>query len=74
MCRRDWNLEVHHISRTGGAVISNARVLCHPCHTQTDSYGVAGLSPKDFSEATRKLKIAQAKGKCQCKGCDECLS
>jgi len=59
-CTRTWSLEVHHILRTGTNNLSNAVVLCHPCHVMTDSYGTDGPSPPDFSEETKVQAIQRA--------------
>jgi len=65
-CNSTKNLEVHHKRRDGGNGIDNAEVLCHECHTNTDTYGKPGVSPEPFSEETKKQALIRANYKCEC--------
>jgi len=73
-CNARRNLEVHHRSRNGGNKLNNAQVLCRGCHSQTNSYGKAGESPKPFSDTTKKLAVLMANYQCQCRGCLHCIT
>lgn len=65
-CTKTTNLEIHHISRTGGNSVSNAQVLCQKCHENTHSYGTPGTSPPEFDEETKKQALKNAGNQCQC--------
>jgi 5-methylcytosine-specific restriction endonuclease McrA len=71
-CTKTTNLEVHHISRTGGNSISNAQVLCQKCHAATTSYGTQGNSPPDFPQDVIDRALRNAGNQCECtsyRGC-----
>ena len=65
-CWRTRNLEVHHKRRDGGNDLSNAEVLCQPCHVATQTYGAPGRSPADFDEATKQRALTLAGNQCEC--------
>ena len=65
-CTRTSGLEVHHIDRTRGNALSNARALCQACHANTGSYGQPGTSPPDFDEETRRAALVRAGYRCEC--------
>ena len=66
-CTRVRSLQVHHISVTGGAGLSNAQVLCGPCHAATKTYGDSGhKSPPVFSEDVKEKAMRRANHRCQC--------
>lgn len=73
-CKRTSNLEVHHKNRAGGAVLSNAQVLCHQCHEQTGSFGKEGKSPPPFSDGIKNEALRLAGNHCTCNGCSACLN
>jgi len=70
-CGSTENLAVHHKRRDGGNDIGNAEVLCQNCHVNTNTYGVQGKSPPEFSEATKKEALKRAGNSCECEktGC-----
>jgi 5-methylcytosine-specific restriction endonuclease McrA len=65
-CNATENLEVHHIRRDRGNDLENAKVLCHRCHENTDTYGRHGENPPDFSEETRRIALERAGNRCEC--------
>lgn len=65
-CTRTRDLEVHHIRRDGGNDISNAEVLCQPCHKATLTYGIPGKTPPPFSEQVKQEALKNAHNQCQC--------
>lgn len=66
-CTSTRHLEVHHRSVTGGAGVSNARVLCQNCHAKTSSYGDTGHdSPPEFSKKTKEDALKLAGHRCEC--------
>jgi hypothetical protein len=66
-CTATRNLEVHHIRVDGGNRQENARVLCHECHENTNSYGSSGHKPPPvFSEATKTEAKKRARNRCEC--------
>jgi 5-methylcytosine-specific restriction endonuclease McrA len=65
-CKSTTGLSVHHIRRDGGNEISNAKVLCGPCHENTSTFGTPGESPPPFSKATREQALKNAGNRCQC--------
>jgi len=72
-CTRVRSLEVHHISISGGAGVSNARVLCSPCHEATKTYGdTAHKSPPDFSEEVKEKAMRHAGHRCECRRGGKC--
>jgi len=71
-CTRTKELEVHHIDRTDGNDLSNARVLCQKCHEVTDTYGEAGPQPPDFEQATKEQALERAKHLCECNSTRGC--
>lgn len=71
-CTRTTNLEIHHISRTGGNGIGNAKVLCQKCHGATRTYGVPGTSPPEFSQETKDKALKNAGNKCECTSTGDC--
>jgi hypothetical protein len=71
-CTRTRNLEIHHRSVTGGAGVSNAKVLCQKCHAETLSYGSAGhKSPPELSDTVKAAALKNAANRCECErvGC-----
>lgn len=71
-CIRTTGLEVHHRSTTGGNGISNAKVLCQPCHEATASYGKPGTSPPAFGEETKDRARRAAGHQCECTSTSGC--
>ena len=65
-CTRTRNLEVHHKRRDGGNDLSNAEVLCEPCHEATSTYGVPGSAPPEFIEETKQAALRRAGNQCEC--------
>jgi len=65
-CTRTRDLDVHHKHRDGGNSVSNAEVLCHPCHEATPTFGTPGKTPLPFSEETKKAAFRIAGNQCQC--------
>jgi len=65
-CTKTRDLEVHHKRRDGGNGLDNAEVLCQPCHKTTDSFGLPGISPPDFTEETKKRALKDAHNQCEC--------
>ncbi len=65
-CRCTNGLEVYPILRSGGNDVSNARVLCGPCHEHVSGsrLGEAGLP--QFSVETKKLALLRAYHQCEC--------
>lgn len=71
-CTKTYGLEVHHKDRGGGNDLSNAEVLCQPCHEATPSYGVPGRSPPPFSEDTKERALRRAGNRCECERTGGC--
>lgn len=65
-CTRTTSLEVHHRDRNGGNELSNAEVLCTPCHEATQSYGTPGRTSPDFTEQTKREALSKAQYRCEC--------
>ena len=65
-CTRTRNIEVHHKRRDGGNDLSNAEVLCEPCHAATSTYGVPGKTPLAFTEETKNAALKRAGNQCEC--------
>ncbi len=65
-CTRTRGLEVHHIRRDGGNDLSNARVLCPLCHSNTTTYGQPGKSPADFPQDVKDKALKRAGNQCEC--------
>jgi hypothetical protein len=74
-CERKRSLQVHHISRYGNSIPSNARVLCDNCHQATQSYGTDRDMRRKYYEFsdTQKREIKASRGnRCECtsnRGC-----
>ena len=66
-CPKTRTLEVHHRSRTGGAGISNAVVLCQKCHENTPTYGKLGISPPSFSQSIKEEALKNSGNRCECR-------
>ena len=65
-CIETINLEVHHKRRDRGNDLSNAEVLCEPCHNATSTYGTPGRTPPAFTEETINAALRQAGDQCEC--------
>lgn len=65
-CSSTRNLEIHHVTRTGGNQLNNAQVLCHDCHVNTQTYGVPGNSPAPFTQDTKDAALRRAGNRCEC--------
>jgi len=65
-CTRTYGLEVHHKRRDGGNDLSNAEVLCEPCHEETSTYGEPGKTPPEFSYETKDKALQRAGYQCEC--------
>jgi 5-methylcytosine-specific restriction endonuclease McrA len=65
-CTKTRNLEVHHKRRDGGNDLSNAEVLCGPCHANTSTYGEPCKSPPAFSQDTKDKALKNAGNQCEC--------
>ncbi len=65
-CTQKYGLEVHHKRRDGGNDLSNAEVLCNPCHEATPTYGTPGRTPPPFSEDTKAKALQRAGYQCEC--------
>ena len=65
-CTQRNGLEVHHKRRDGGNDLSNAEVLCKPCHEATATYGTPGMKPPPFSEETKREALRRAGYQCEC--------
>lgn len=65
-CTRTRDLEVHHKRKDRGNDISNAEVLCQPCHEKTSTYGPSGKTPLPFSEQVKQEALKNARNQCQC--------
>lgn len=65
-CTKTANLEVHHKRRNGEAVLSNAEVLCKPCHADTASFATHGPSADDFPESVKQAALRMAGNRCEC--------
>ena len=66
-CKSTTTLQVHHKRVDGGNSLSNAEVLCHDCHCNTDSYGNTGHdSPPPFTPKTREEALTRAGNQCEC--------
>jgi 5-methylcytosine-specific restriction endonuclease McrA len=71
-CIRKVNLEVRHISQTGGNSLSNARVLCYKCHEAITVYDPYEASPPAFSRDTKDKALAKAGYQCECTATGGC--
>ncbi len=71
-CTRKSGLGVHHIRRDGGNDLSNARVLCQPCHEKTGTYGDPGTSPPPFDDDTKQRALRRAGNQCECTSSQGC--
>ena len=71
-CIRTRNLDVHHIRRDGGNDLSNAKVLCPPCHEKTSTYGTPGRTPPAFDEDTKQRALRRAGNQCECTSSQGC--
>lgn len=65
-CTRIRNLEIHHKRRDSGNDLSNAEVLCGPCHSATSTYGVQGKTPPAFTVGTKEAALKRAGNQCEC--------
>lgn len=65
-CINTADLECHHKLTTGGSGTDNAQILCKPCHSATESYGRAGVSPPPFSQAVKDYALLVCAGQCEC--------
>ncbi len=65
-CTQRTELDVHHIDGSNGNGIGNARVLCHPCHVETGTYGWSGPPPRGFTQTIKDQALADAGQRCQC--------
>ncbi len=65
-CARIEGLEVYHKRIDGGTLLSNAEVLCSPCHEATPTYGKPGKVVPDFDEQTKKAALSSARKRCEC--------
>ncbi len=71
-CMRKVNLDVRHITQTGGNSLSNARVLCFKCHESTSSIDAYEASPPDFGRDTKEKALAKAGYQCECTATGKC--
>lgn len=71
-CTRKTDLEVHHKRRDGGNELSNAEVLCEPCHKATSTYGIQGKSPPPFDKKTKDKALQRAGSQCECERTSGC--
>jgi len=66
-CTRTYDLEIHHVNRGGSNTLSNAEVLCHSCHVNTETFGKEGYHPDPFPESVKEDALIIAGNQCQCK-------
>lgn len=71
-CTKTRNLEVHRIRRDGGNDLSNAKVLCQPCHEKTATFGAPGKTPPPFDEETNQRALRRAGNQCECTSTQGC--
>ena len=65
-CRSTNGLDVYPILRNGGNEISNARVLCRPCHEEIADSRLSETGMQQFSADTKKLALLRAYHQCEC--------
>jgi hypothetical protein len=66
-CTRTVNLEAHHVITTAGSDMNNIQMLCHECHTSTETHGTpSGFSPLPFSEGVKAAARLRCQGRCEC--------
>lgn len=65
-CRCTNGLEIYPILRNGQNDISNARVLCRPCHEEISGTRSSEPGLSEFSAETKKLALLRAYYQCEC--------
>ena len=71
-CMRRGDLEVCHIRKGGGNVLSNAKVLCDRCHEATPIHGQPGPNPPPFTQPVKDAALRQADNRCECMATTGC--